>query len=107
VNVDKAHEQLAVEIHQVASSIQDARHLRDMLGQRGVSTRRSQYEEDRTIELQVLDDDGETIEFAVFSDGPSGVFGIGGTATIDGTRLGPPTLYEGGVPVRSISIPVP
>jgi hypothetical protein len=98
-------EQLLVrELYEIVSAIRDAAHLQTILGGRELSTQESRHEEGRSIELQILDNDGEAIDFAAFSDGPSGVFGIGGVARRDGVRLDPPKRYEAGVPVQEIDI---
>jgi hypothetical protein len=104
--MDRTH-LLALELYETVSAIRDAAHLRTMLEDRKVLARESRHEEGRSIELQILDDDGETIDFAAFSDGPSGVFGIGGVASRIVIRFDSPKRYAGGVPVQDITIPLP
>jgi hypothetical protein len=75
-----------------------------MLGEMNVVARQSRHEEGRSIELQILDDDGEILDFAAFSDGPSGVLGIGGVAMRDAVHLDAAKRYEDGAPVEEIDI---
>jgi hypothetical protein len=96
---------IAVELVIFLAELRDSGHLCEILGTRKVLTRCSEHECDRTIELQVLEIDGEQIEVGAFSDGLTGSVGVGAVFYPEGVKLlSAPKLYVQGVPTDEIDI---
>jgi hypothetical protein len=95
---------LAEEIVSLARTIRGAGHLRELMGGRGVTTSESLHESNRSIEILLLEDLGESIQFAIFSEGESGAIGLDGIATDGAVTLGRVRVFIDGVPVREIGI---
>lgn len=93
---------VARELLDLAAVVRDSGHLLKLLNGRSVLAAPSALEEGRTLELVLLEEHDSFIDFAAFSDGPSGVFGTGGQARVDGVRLREVQLFEDGVPVATV-----
>lgn len=96
--------EIAGELVDFLTEFESSVQLRDKLGARKVVTRCSTCEENRTIELQILEESGD-IEIAAFSDGPMGTVGVGAIFNPVGMRLlSPPQIFVQGVPTEEINV---
>lgn len=97
--------EITVELVSFLADISNSSELYSRMGTRRILTKCSECDADRTIELQVLEVDGDQIEVSAFSDGSMGSVGLVAVFYPEGMKLlSSPKLFIQGVPTEEIDM---
>lgn len=96
---------IATELVQFLAEFKSSTDLRHKMDETSVFTQLSLREQHRTIELEVLETDGDQVYVAASSDGPMGSVGVDAVYFPEGMKLlSSPKLFIKGVPTEEIDI---